>query len=120
MTTKKVKKMRLKVFSADTYRNCKIEEFEHRKKFICTFPKGDSFEFRLSLDRSQLKVEFDCIYRDKDGKGVVMYRGPIRDNEALVNFWHELSDMAWKRSHDYQDTLRNKVLDEFDFNWKGE
>ncbi len=116
----KIEKMRLKVFNIETYRNCEIKEFDYRKKFICTFPKGDSFEFYLSLDRSRLDVEFNCIYHDPEGRGVVMYRGPIRDDESLAKFWRDLADEEFKRSHGYQDQLRNKVLDEFDFNWKGE
>ena len=116
MKQSKVKQMRLKVFNIETYRNCEIEAENYQRKFICMFPKGDCFEFSIDTDRSQLKVEFQVIYKDQNGKGVVMYRG--EPNSHIHAFWIDLGNEYHKRNHGYQDALRDRVLSEFDFNWE--
>lgn len=116
MKQSKVKKMKLKVFNIETYRNCEIETDNYQRKFICTFPKGDCFEFSISADRAKLTVEFQCIYKDQDGRGVVMYRA--EPNSHIHAFWIDLNNEYHKRTSGYQDALRDRILIEFDFNWE--
>lgn len=111
----KQSKYKLKVFDIDTYCQCEIKAENYQRKFTCIFPKGDSFEFSIDVDRTQLKVEFTCIYKDKNGKGVVMYRG--EPDSHIHQFWINLSNEHHKRIVDHQDTLRDQVLSEFNFNW---
>ena len=107
---------RPKVFNIETYRNCEITEDHHQRKFICTFPKGDSFEFSIDINRSSFKPDFECIYKTEHGQGVVLYRA--EPNDHIIKFWHDLGNEYHARKHGYQDELRNKILAKFDFNWR--
>lgn len=112
------KKSKLEVFNIETYRNCEISEEDHRKKYICTFPKGDSFEFSIDIDRTAFKPEFQCIYKNEHGQGVLLYRA--EPNEHIHKFWLQLSDQFYRQENGYKDALRDRILNEFNFNWEGE
>jgi len=108
---------KLKVFSINTYSACEIEADNHHRKFICTFPEHDRFEFSIDVDRSQLTVEFQCIYFDAQDRGVVLYRG--EPNDHIHEFWTDLGNEYHKRTSGYQDQLRERVLKQFNFDWEG-
>jgi hypothetical protein len=111
-------KYKLKVFSIETYSNCTITEENHQRKFICTFPKGDLFEFSIDINRSSFKPEFQCIYKDKHGRGVLLYRS--EPNEHIRKFWTQLGNQFFQQENGYRDAMRDRVLNEFDFNWEGD
>jgi hypothetical protein len=108
---------KLKVFSIDTYSSCTISEENHRKKFICIFPKGDAFEFSIDINHSSFESEFTCIYKNERGQGVLLYRA--KPNRHLHKFWTQLGNEYFKRENGYKEAMRNKILDEFNFNWDG-
>ena len=108
----------LKVFSIDTYTSWDIAEQDHRKKFICTSLKGDSFEFSIDINHSSFESEFTCIYKDKHGQGVLLYRA--KPTEHIHKFWTQLGNEYFKRENGYKEAMRNRVFKEFNFNWGGD
>jgi len=117
MAKKIIQLSRPKVFNIETYKLWDITEENHRRKLICTSPKGDSIEFSIDIKRESFAPEFSCIYRNKDGQGCVLYRA--KPNDHVQKFWIDLGSEYFKRTSGNQDFIRDKFLKEFDFNWEG-
>ena len=104
---------RMKVFDIRSYTNWDIEEIGHYE-VACTNQVNESFIFKISIDRQSFKSEFECIYK-KDDQSVLLYRA--EPNDHIQKFWRDLLDENWKRNNSYKETLRERVLKQFNFNW---
>jgi hypothetical protein len=107
---------KLKIFNIKSYSQCEIETDKHQMIFTCTFPKGDSFEFSVDVNRSQLRVDFQCLYRNEIDQGVVLYRG--EPNSHVHIFWLDLITEYHRRKNGNADNIREQVLKEFDLDWE--
>lgn len=116
MGKKVIKYNRPKVFDIKTYALWKIEQDSHYK-YICISPKCNRFEFSIAIDRTSFRPEFTCIYRDNEGTGCVLYRAEPSDH--VKAFWNDLLSEYFQRTSGNQDLMRDRILDEFDFNWEG-
>ena len=110
--------LKSKIFDIETYKDCKLIAENHRREFICPMPKGDKFIFRIDIGATSMKPEFECLYYNKDGQGTVLYRA--EPNNHIHEFWIELGNLYFKQTSGDQDKIREKVLKEYNFNWKGE
>lgn len=116
MSKKPIKLHRPKVFAIETYSNWKLVEDGHRK-IVCISPEKNRFEFSIAIDRTSFRPEFTCIYRTNQGIGTVIYRA--EPTEHVKDFWNDLLNEYFKRTSGNQDLMRDRVLEEFDFNWEG-
>ena len=109
---------KLEVFNINTYSNCKIEAKNHQREFICIFPKGDAFKFKVDIDKISFKACFECTYYNENHQDVVLYRA--EPTSHVHEFWIELGHEYYKRTKGNQDDVREKVLKEFNFDWEGD